>query len=395
MLNSRRVFFCLPTRLRRDGGQAPRLVITVRRDFSRAKARHFRVEDAVVSRRVDVGILGATGMVGQQFIMQLANHPWFRIAWLGASERSEGKKYRDLAWRLSAPRPAEVEDMVVEAAAPGRAPRLMFSGLDSKVAGDIERDFASAGHFVVSNARNYRMEQFVPLLVPEVNPDHLALIPLQQQSKGWKGAIVTNPNCATIPLVMALAAARHFDPARVTVSTMQAVSGAGYPGVPSLDILGNVIPFIDGEEEKIQTESLKIMGTLQTDRVVPHPMVVSAQTTRVPVINGHTETISVQFNKKPSLDELKAAFRSFTGKPQQHNCPSAPKQPLQVMDEFNRPQPRLDVEREGGMAVFLGRVRPCPVFDYKFVALGHNTVRGAAGAAVLNAELMLAEKLLD
>ena len=239
------------------------------------------------------------------------------------------------------------------------------------------------------------MEQFVPLLVPEVNPDHLALIPLQQQAKGWKGAIVTNPNCATVPLVMALAAARQFEPARVTVSTMQAVSGAGYPGVPSLDILGNLIPFIDGEEEKIQTESLKIMGTLQTDRVVPHPMVVSAQTTRVPVINGHTETISVQFNKKPSLDELKAAFRAFTGKPQQHGCPSAPKQPLQVMDELNRPQPRLDVEREGGMAVFLGRVRPCPVFDYKFVALGHNTVRGAAGAAVLNAELMLAEKLID
>ncbi len=349
----------------------------------------------MVSRRVDVGILGATGMVGQQFIMQLANHPWFRIAWLGASERSEGKKYRDLAWRLSVPRPAEVDDMIVEAAAPGRAPRLMFSGLDSKVAGDIEREFAAAGHFVVSNARNYRMEQFVPLLVPEVNPDHLALIPLQQQSKGWKGAIVTNPNCATVPLVMALAAARQFEPARVTVSTMQAVSGAGYPGVPSLDILGNLVPFIDGEEEKIQTESLKIMGTLQTDRVVPHPMVVSAQTTRVPVINGHTETISVQFKNKPSLDELKEAFRSFTGKPQQHTCPSAPRQPLQVMEELNRPQPRLDVEREGGMAVFLGRVRPCPVFDYKFVALGHNTVRGAAGAAVLNAELMLAEKLID
>ena len=184
----------------------------------------------MVSRRVDVGILGATGMVGQQFIMQLANHPWFRIAWLGASERSEGKKYRDLAWRLSAPRPAEVDDMVVEAAAPGRAPRLMFSGLDSKVAGDIEREFASAGHFVVSNARNYRMEQFVPLLVPEVNPDHLALIPLQQQSKGWKGAIVTNPNCATVPLVMALAAARHFEPrARHRLDHAGGV-GRGIPG---------------------------------------------------------------------------------------------------------------------------------------------------------------------
>jgi aspartate-semialdehyde dehydrogenase len=334
-------------------------------------------------------------MVGQQFIVQLANHPWFRIAWLGASERSEGKKYRDLSWRLSTPRPAEVDDMVVEAAVPGRAPRVMFSGLDSKVAGDIEKAFAAAGHFVVSNARNYRMEQFVPLLVPEVNPDHLQLLPLQQQAKGWKGAIVTNPNCATIPLVMALAAARQFNPLRVTISTMQAVSGAGYPGVASLDILGNLIPFIDGEEEKIQTESLKIMGTLQTDRVIPHPMVVSAQTTRVPVINGHTETISVEFASKPSLDDLKRVFASFSGRPQELECPSAPRQPLQLMDEVNRPQPRLDVEREGGMAVFIGRVRPCPVLHYKFVALGHNTVRGAAGAAVLNAELMLAEKLLD
>jgi len=345
--------------------------------------------------RVDVGILGATGMVGQQFIVQLANHPWFRIAWLGASERSEGKRYRDLAWRLSVPRPAEVDDMLVEAAAPGRAPRLMFSGLDSKVAGDIERAFAAAGHFVVSNARNYRMKQFVPLLIPEVNPDHLKLIPLQQQAENWKGAIVTNPNCATVPLAMALAAMRPFEPTRVTISTMQAVSGAGYPGVPSLDILGNVVPFIDGEEEKIQSETQKILGTLQGDRVVPHPMMVSAQTTRVPVINGHTETISVELKTKPSQDDLIAAFRKFTGKPQQHGCPSAPAHPLIVMEESNRPQPRIDVEREGGMAVFIGRVRPCPVFDYKFVALGHNTVRGAAGAAVLNAELMLAEKLLD
>lgn len=349
----------------------------------------------MASRRVDVGVLGATGMVGQQFIMQLSGHPWFRIAWLGASQRSEGKKYRDLAWRLSSPRPQEVEDMIVESPTPGRAPRVMFSALDAAVAGDIEREFAAAGHFVVSNARNYRMDQYVPLLIPEVNPDHLKLIPLQQQAKGWKGAIVTNPNCATVPLAMALAASRQFEPSRVAVSTMQAVSGAGYPGVASLDILGNLIPFIDGEEEKVESETLKILGTLQTDRVVPHPMVVSAQTTRVPVINGHTETVSVAFSKRPSLDELTASFRNFNGKPQQHRCPSAPEHPLVLLDSPNRPQPRLDVEREGGMAVFIGRVRPCPVFDYKFVLLGHNTVRGAAGAAVLNAELMLAEKLLD
>jgi aspartate-semialdehyde dehydrogenase len=364
--------------------------------FARGRRPAQQQEKIVASRnRIDVGILGATGMVGQQFIVQLANHPWFRIAWLGASERSEGRKYRDLAWRLSVPRPAEVDDLVVEAATPGRAPHLMFSGLDSKVARDIEQAFASAGHVVVSNARNFRMEQFVPLLIPEVNPDHLALLPLQRQAKGWKGAIVTNPNCATVPLAMALAAARRFKPTRVVISTMQAVSGAGYPGVPSLDILGNVVPFIDGEEEKIQSETQKILGALTGDRVVPHAMVVSASTTRVPVINGHTETISVEFGSKPTLEDLMEAFRAFTGKPQEHECPSAPKHPLIVMEEPNRPQPRVDVEREGGMAVFIGRVRPCPVFDYKFVALGHNTVRGAAGAAVLNAELMLAEKLLD
>jgi aspartate-semialdehyde dehydrogenase len=350
---------------------------------------------ALSNRRVEVGILGATGMVGQQFIVQLAGHPWFRITWLGASQRSEGKKYRDLAWRLSSPRPEEVADMVVESPAPGRTPRLVFSALDSTVAGEIEHQFAAAGHFVVSNARNYRMNQFVPLLIPEVNPDHLKLIPLQQQAENWRGAIVTNPNCAAVPLAMILAAAREFEPARVTVSTLQAVSGAGYPGVPSLAILGNVIPFIDGEEEKIQTETQKILGTLRSDRVEPHPMMISAQTTRVPVINGHTETISVAFNKKPSLEELKASFRAFAGKPQQHAYPSAPRQPIICLEEPDRPQPRVDAEREGGMAVFVGRVRPCPVFDYKFVALGHNTVRGAAGAAVLNAELMLAEKLLD
>jgi aspartate-semialdehyde dehydrogenase len=353
------------------------------------------MEVIVGSRKVDVGIVGATGMVGQQFIMQLAGHPWFRIAWLGASQRSEGKTYRDLPWRLSTPRPQEVDDMVVESPTPARAPRLIFSALDSSVAGSIEKELAASGHFVVSNARNHRMEQYVPLLIPEVNPEHLMLIPLQQRAKGWKGAIVTNPNCATVPLAMALAAARQFEPNRVTVSTMQAISGAGYPGVPSLDILGNVIPFIDGEEEKIQTETQKILGTFQTDRIVPHPMIVSAQTTRVPVMNGHTETISVAFGKKPSLDELLTAFRRFTGAPQQRGCPSAPRQPLLLMDQPNRPQPRIDVEREGGMVVFVGRVRPCPVFDYKFVVLGHNTVRGVAGAAVLNAELMLAEKLLD
>jgi aspartate-semialdehyde dehydrogenase len=344
---------------------------------------------------LNVGILGATGMVGQQFVLQLAGHPWFRIAWLGASQRSEGKKYRDLAWRLSTPLPDEVTDLTVEAPTPGRAPRLVFSALDASVAEDLERDFAAAGHIVVSNARNYRMEQFVPLLIPEVNPDHLKLIPIQQKAKGWTGAIVTNPNCAAVVLAMALAAVRQFEPKMVTITTLQAVSGAGYPGVASLDIVGNVIPFIDGEEEKIESETKKILGSLRSDRVEPHPMVLSAQTTRVPVVDGHTEMVSVSFGTKPSHDDLIAAFSQFSGRPQKQGLPSAPARPIICLTQPNRPQPRLDVEREKGMAVFIGRVRPCPVLDYKFVALGHNTVRGAAGAAVLNAELMMAEALLD
>src|SRR5436305_7694250 len=294
-------------------------------------------------------------MVGQQFIVQLANHPWFRIAWLGASERSEGKRYRDLAWRLSVPRPAEVDEILVEAAAPGRAPRLMFSGLDSKVAGDIERAFAAAGHFVVSNARNYRMKPFVPLLIPEVNPDHLKLIPLQQQAENWKGAIVTNPNCATVPLAMALAAMRPFEPTRVTISTMQAVSGAGYPGVASMDILGNVVPFIGGEEEKMQQETQKILGDFKGDKVEPLPAKVSAHCNRVPVVDGHTETVSVEFASKPSEAELLHAIGAFSAVPQQRNLPSAPPRPVIYMEEANRPQPRKDAERERGMAAFVGR----------------------------------------
>jgi aspartate-semialdehyde dehydrogenase len=239
------------------------------------------------------------------------------------------------------------------------------------------------------------MDAAVPLLIPEVNPDHLKLLPVQRQAKGWTGAIVTNPNCATVFLTMSLAALREFEPKNVMVTTLQAISGAGYPGVASLDILGNVIPFIDGEEEKVESETKKLLGSLAGDHVEPHPVTVSAQTTRVPVLNGHTESISVGFATRPSRDDLIAALAAFSGPPQQHHLPSAPARPVIYVDQANRPQPRLDVERENGMAVFVGRLRPCPVLDYKFVALGHNTVRGAAGAAVLNAELMAVEGLLD
>jgi len=343
--------------------------------------------------KIDVGILGATGMVGQQFILQLAGHPWFRTAWLAASQRSEGKTYRDIGWRLSTPMPDDVADLTVESTTPGQAPRLLFSALDASVAGEIEEAFASAGHIVVSNARNFRMDPLVPLLVPEINADHLALLPAQRQARGWTGAIVTNPNCSTVFLAMALAALRQLNPTAAIVTTEQASSGAGYPGVPSLDLIGNIVPFISGEEEKLESEPRKILGSLVGGQVTPHPVVISAQTTRVPVVNGHTEMISVRLDDGATSADLLQAFGAFCGRPQQLRLPSAPERPVVYLHEANRPQPRLDAERDGGMAVFIGRLRPCAVLGHKFVA--HNTVRGAAGAAVLNAELMAAEKMLD
>ena len=344
------------------------------------------------SRRIDVGVLGATGMVGQQFIKQLANHPWFRPAWLGASERSAGRTYRDAApWRLATPMPPELQDAKVDECTPGRAPHLVFSALDADAAKEIEPAFAAAGHIVVSNARSYRMDPAVPLLIPEVNADHLHLLERQRRERGWKGAIVTNPNCSTVVLAMVLAPLRQFGLKSVVVTTLQAVSGAGYPGVASLDILSNVIPAISGEEEKMQSETQKILGTLAGEAVRPHDVVVSAHTTRVPVIDGHTEMVSIAFETKPSLEEVKAALAEFRGKPQHMTLPSAPPAPIVVTEAPTRPQPRLDVERDGGMTITVGRVRPCPLLGYKLVALGHNTVRGAAGAAALNAELMVAE----
>ena len=342
---------------------------------------------------IEVGVLGATGMVGQQFVSRLANHPWFRCTWLAASERSEGKAYKSVApWKLSTPIPGGSAERVVDACVPGRGPKVVFSGLDASVAGDIEGAFAAAGHIVISNARNFRMDPLVPLLIPEVNADHLSLIGEQRRAKGWIGAIVTNPNCSTIVLAMALAPLRRFNIKSVIVSTMQAVSGAGYPGVPSLDILGNVVPFIGGEEDKMETETLKILGG-DGGRVL-HPAVVSAHTNRVPVIDGHTMTVSVSFEQKPSIAALADALRTFSGRPQELWLPSAPQPPIVLTEEPNRPQPRLDADLGGGMAVTVGRLRECPVMHAKFVALGHNTIRGAAGAAILNAELMHAEGML-
>ena len=345
---------------------------------------------------IPVGILGATGMVGQQFIALLSEHPWFKVAYLGASERSAGKAFKDAAaWRLPNRLPDDVANRVVEAAAPGTAPKLVFSGLDSSVAGEIEGEFAKAGHIVVSNSRNYRMFDTVPLVIPEVNGAHLKLLDAQGAAHGWSGRIVTNPNCATVVLAMALAPLRQFGLTSTIVTTLQAISGAGYPGVPSWDILGNIIPHIGGgEEEKVETETRKILGTLGIGKVENHPVRVSATTTRVPVKDGHTGSISVGLEQKPSAEAIIDAWRSFRSRPQELDLPSAPKQPLVYLDEVNRPQPLLDVNRDGGMTVSIGRLRPCPLFDYKFVALGHNTIRGAAGVAILNAELMHAEGLL-
>ncbi len=346
--------------------------------------------------RLDVGILGATGTVGQEFIAELVEHPWFNVTWLAASERSAGRRYGDATtWRLPSALPVSVSEMVVNGCEPTGAPSLVFSGLDASVAGEVETAFASAGHTVVSNARNHRMAPDVPLLVPEINPDHLQLLGQQTRVRGWSGRIVTNANCSTIVLTMALAPLRRFGLRSVTVSTLQAVSGAGYPGVASLDIVGNVIPFIAGEEEKMESETQKILGSLEDDAVTPHPMTVSAQTTRVPVLHGHTELVSVAFDTEPSIDDVKAAFRGFSGRPQAEGLPSAPPKPVVYLEGPARPQPRLDVDRDRGMTVSVGRLRACPVLDYKFVVLGHNTVRGAAGAALLNAELMRADGLLE
>jgi aspartate-semialdehyde dehydrogenase len=379
-----------------------------------------------MQKRIEVGVLGATGMVGQQFINQLAGHPWFTLTWLAASERSEGKRYAQAApWRLETPIPEGIAERGVESCTAGRGPKLVFSALDASVAGEIETAFAAAGHVVVSNSRNHRMDPTVPLLVPEVNPEHLGLLrvqtrvareaaaavatrpegapqhppeqqhPLEQELHRSGGAIVTNPNCSTVVLTMALAPLRQFGLRSCLVTTMQAVSGAGYPGVASLDIIGNVIPFIGGEEEKIESETRKILGTFRSDAVEPHPLRVSAATNRVAVVDGHTETVSVALEQKPSAADLRAAFDGFSSAPQKLKLPSAPVPPILYLEQPNRPQPRFDAGRGRGMQVTVGRLRPCPVLDWKFVALGHNTVRGAAGAALLNAELMLAEGWLD
>ena len=351
--------------------------------------------------KLEVGILGATGMVGQRFVSLLESHPWFELAWLAASDRSAGKTYAEAcSWRLREPMPESARRLTVhECKSDGQAgkiPQLLFASLDSKVAGEVEQEFARAGHVVVSNSSNHRMEPDVPLLIPEVNPDHLALVTAQRRERGWKGMIVTNPNCTTVGLVMSLAPLeRAFGLEKVLMTSMQAVSGAGYPGVPTLDILGNVIPHIGGEEEKVEQETQKLLGKLSDGRVHPGDFAVSAHCNRVLVEDGHMESVSVALKSKASVEDLIAAWRKFRALPQERRLPSAPAHPIVVREEKDRPQPKFDVNTERGMATVIGRVRPCPVLQFKYMALSHNTIRGAAGAALLNAELMKSEGYLD
>lgn len=345
-------------------------------------------------QKIEVGLLGATGAVGQHFVRLLAEHPWFRLTWLAASDRSAGRRYGELPWRLPTALPEEIAGLRVQALPATAAPELIFSALDASVAGDCEKELAASGHWVISNARSHRMDPCVPLVVPELNPEHLELVERQREEKGWRGALVTNPNCSTVFLAMALGALGRFGPRRVTVTTLQALSGAGYPGVASLDAAANVIPHIEGEEEKLERETQKILGRVEGGRIAPNPVAISAQTTRVPVVDGHTEAVSVELAERATREEILAAFREFCGEPQRLGLPSAPSQPIVTHDRADRPQPRLDVESHGGMAVHAGRVRECRVLGWKFVLLGHNMVRGAAGAALLNAELLVARGLL-
>ena len=346
-----------------------------------------------MSAKIPVCILGATGTVGQKFVRLLADHPWFEIAAVAASSASAGRRYGDVVrWREQVELPPRVADLTIQACAPPLPGAIAFSALDAEVAAPIEQAFARAGAFVVTNTRTHRMEPDVPLLIPEANADHLVLIDRQRIARGWSGAILANPNCSTAALALALAPLHQaFGVEKLFVSTMQAVSGAGYPGVPSLDILANIIPHIGGEEEKMERESRKILGTLGPGGVEPASFPVSAHTNRVAVVDGHLETVSVGFRRRVSPDEAMAALREFRGSPCVAGLPSSPNPPVEVDERADRPQPRLDIERGRGMAVTVGRVRPCPILDLRMVILGHNTIRGAAGQAVQIAELLVAD----
>src|SRR5205814_196214 len=335
--------------------------------------------------------LGATGVVGQRFIQLLEDHPQFEVTALAASDRSQGKPFAQACtWRLPGDMPARVKQIIVQPPAPPLDCDLVFSSLPSDIAKESEEEFARAGYPVISNSSSHRMSADVPLLIPEVNADHIALIDVQRKKRGFeRGFIVTNPNCSAIVVVMALAPLHEkFGVSSCVVTTMQALSGAGYPGVASLDATDNVIPFIGGEEEKIEAETLKLLGSLQNGEIAAPDMTVSAQCNRVNVSDGHMASIRVKLKTAVSIDDICESLASFTSEPQRLKLHSAPEKPIIVRNENDRPQPRLDRGSGNGMSVTVGRVMPDNVLDYRFVALGHNTIRGAAGPAILNPELV-------
>lgn len=346
-----------------------------------------------------IGILGATGAVGQKFIRLLQGHPWFTVKALGASDRSAGKAYRQAAhWIEAVELPADVAGMEVLQCEPDafKGVDFVFSGLDSSVATEIERDFAKAGIPVISNAKNYRMGETVPLLIPEINPEHIALIKEQSFTEDNSGWIVTNPNCVSVPLAMSLKPLQDaFGVESVVVTSMQSVSGAGYPGVPSLDILTNVVPYIGGEEDKVETESAKLLGKLDNQKVHFADMKIQATAVRVPTIEGHLLSVSVGLKEKTeSIEEVREAFTNWKSPIADYNLPSAPAKPIKLYNEPRFPQPRLHADREGGMQTALGRLRKGNVLDLGYVTMAHNTVRGAAGGAILNAELLAAKEVI-
>jgi aspartate-semialdehyde dehydrogenase len=346
--------------------------------------------------KIPVGVLGATGAVGQRFVQLLEGHPWFEITDVAASDRSAGKPYREAChWRLAGAPPAAVAGLTVKTVEGPFTAKLLFSGLDSSVAGEVETALANEGHAVVSNSRNHRMDADVPLLIPEINPDHLGAVELQRKRTGG-GYIVTNPNCSVIGLAMVLAPLeKAIGLETVAVVTLQALSGAGYPGVASLDVADNVVPYIGGgEEEKIEAEPRKILGGFTAGAFVPAPLSISASVHRVAVSDGHTMAAFLRFKQKTTAADARRLLAEFRGEPQARRLPFAPERPIHVLDASDRPQPRLDRDRERGMAVSVGRVREDGHFDLKLEALVHNTIRGAAGAAILNAELLKERGLL-
>lgn len=349
--------------------------------------------------KIKVGVLGATGAVGQRFVQMLQGHPWFELTALCASDRSAGKRYADACkWNLRGDMPEHLLDVILQDCKPGVDCQIVFGGLPTDVAKPIEQEFAAAGYIVCSNSSNHRYDADIPLMVPEVNPEHLALIELQKRNRGWKGFIVCNPNCSTTHLVSALHPLHtHFGLKKVFVVTMQAVSGAGYPGVSSMDILDNVVPYIGGEEEKMeQKEPQKLLGQFDGAQIAYADFVVSAHCNRVPVRNGHLLAISAEFIKQPTQEEMLNAWKNYDPLPQQMKLPSAPTAALIYDERQDRPQPRLDRLKGSvpGMATVIGRLRPDPLFHWKFLALGHNTIRGAAGGSLLNAELLVAQGYL-